>query len=111
MKTILILDFTAKSSLIPRLPSVTCSIQLHLRARSTFSYNVMSMPENSMLRPMCSPCNDEMIDRSKESGIQGMHYWVTGKGQATISGCLRRGRLPDPAKHSSASFKCPALCR
>ena len=97
MKTILILDFTAKSSLIPRLLALTCSIQLHLHARSTFSYNVISMPENSMLRLMCSPCKDEMIDRNKESGRQGMYYWVTGKGKAAISGYLRRGHLPDPA--------------
>lgn len=97
MKIILILDFTAKLLLVPRLLAVTWSIQLHLHARSTFSYNVIFMPENSVLRLMCSPCNDEVIDRSKESGIEGMHYWVTGKGKAVISGCLRRGHLPDPA--------------
>jgi len=50
-----------------------------------------------MLRLMCSPCDDEMIDRSKESGIQGMHYWVTGKDKAAISGCLRSGHFPDSA--------------
>lgn len=97
MKTILVLDFIAKSSLIPRLLALTPSIQLHLHARSTFSYNVMSMPENSTPRLMCSPCNDEMMDRNKEGGVQGMHYWVTSKGKAAISGCSRRRCLPDPA--------------
>lgn len=45
MKIISILDFTAKLWLVPRLLAVTWSIQLHLHARSTFSYNVMFMPE------------------------------------------------------------------
>lgn len=91
MKTILLLDFIAKS--VPRLLSATCSIQLHLHARSTFSYNVTSMPENSALRLMCSPCNDEMTDRRKERGTQGVYSWVTGRGKAEISGCLGRGQL------------------
>lgn len=96
MKTNLILKFTSKSSLIPRLLAVTCSMQLHLHGWSTFSYNVTSVPENYTLRLMWSPCNDETIDESKESETQGKHYWVTGKGKATISQCLRRQHLPDP---------------